>query len=928
MRKFCMNLKHSAAFIAGLALLLVTGPLLADNIIPAPGLGGSSAWTVYAFSNAQAVADAFRALANFTSSATFQSIVGLIAVLGILTVGVSSGFSSMVAKRFIGYSVSVFLVTYIFFGVGNGGPLVVMVEVQDTVDGTWVAPVTVPAVVGIPASLISTAGMEITKQIEASFAIPDALKMGNGAPFNLAASMIADAGQARISDPNLASSLAYYVQDCFTVAVANGALSATTLVTSTDFLNDIHWNSVAVMVNTQLPSGVNALVSCEDAWQRINTAVNSSGSDGAAFLKNASAWARTPALSVVNAAADGVAAWATNNGITSGGAMIKQAAVLSSFNGAFRQAAAATGNSDFLTGMNITQARETQTTGWIIGAEVFNRSMGYVYAIIQVFVYAILPLVLAVALVPGLGFALLKNFGQILLWLAIWQPMLAIVNFIVLSMQQADLGGVLSSGVGTYGFTLSNMGVISEKTSSMRAAALFIGTMVPALAWSMVKGSVDFSKFIGEASGEKFAHTASNSMTTGNYSLNQGAMDSFTANKTSTSATSDHGGFARSAGGFGMNNTRDYGGAQEKVGGTSLGIQKTKDDAVSSGVQTQTTAADTKNAMNTISAADAAAWSKVNAIMTQTGNNFMSGEHSNANMGMSGHPGAALMPRPGQPGNAQNKMQAGMPGALGSDPGAPAPSAANTKKPPGMVKQVAGALAGAPSLGVQQITNRGHDQTHGTTANDGRNANQSRTGTQTGTTSDGQSLTNAATTNEGYQTSQRQTITGVASGADRADAIAANQYQSSLTYGAQPSGDWAKPGSEIGKAMNELGHSGADLGKAQIDSVAASQQDHEKKMKDIEDKVRQDEAAARAKAKATANEASGKVAAGESPAKQGAISRMVDVAQERVTEAADKAQSLAGEAGEFAREQVATAQEHLHDIKGYAVNEAKLFKKK
>lgn len=543
-------MKGAWGLLLGCASLLWTFPAAAAAPVVMPGPGKSNdVWSVYAFGNAQAVSDAFRALNNFSASGVFQDMVGLVALIGIVVMALTSGFNAATAKRLMGYVVGVFITVYVFFGWGNQGPLAVSVEVYDTVDGTWKAPVNVPAVVGIPAAVVSTAGYELTRQIEASFTLPEAMKLSNGAPFNMAASMLQDASKARITDPNLSSSLAYYVQDCFVMGVSDGSLSPTALLTSTNFLNDIHYKHPGVMVNTLLQEnyvGVDRVVSCDQAWTNINTYITGLGAGVENFLSSSSAWTGTTAYTVLNAGMDAVAQYATNNGITTGGGMVRQAAVLSAFSGAYRQTSAATGNSDFLTGLALSQAYQSQTTGWVVGAEVFNRVMGYIFAVIQVFVYSITPLVLVAALIPGLGFALLKNFLQITLWLAIWQPMLAIVNFIVLSMQQAELGGALGVS-GSHGFTLSNMGIISEKTANLRAAASFVGTMVPALAWALVKGSVDFSRVIGSAVGENFSQQASNTMSTGNYSLNQASMDSFTANKHSIAHSSAQGeGFSNS----------------------------------------------------------------------------------------------------------------------------------------------------------------------------------------------------------------------------------------------------------------------------------------------------------------------------------------------------------------------------------------------
>jgi len=777
------TLMHAFGMLAlMLGALTLSAPAFADNIIPAPGLGSNSAWTVYAFGNAQAVSDAFRALANFSASAMFQSIVGLVAMAGVLAVGMTSGFSGAVAKRFIGYVVGVFLVCYIFFGIGSGGPVVVQVEVQDTVGGTWVAPVNVPAVVGIPASVISTAGYEITKQIEASFPLPDALKMSNGAPFNLPAALLADAGKARITDPNLASSLAYYVQDCVITAMARGSLQASVLLTSTDFINDINVNMPSVYVNTLLsnPVGSPNVVDCNTGWSLINSAVNAQGTTAADFLRSASAWASTPALNVVNSAADSVGQWSSNNGITDGGAMVKQSAVLAQFNGAFRQAAAATGNSDFLTGLALSQARETQTTGWITSAEVFNRTMGYIFAILQVFVYGITPLVLAAALVPGLGLALLKNFGQILLWLAIWQPMLAVVNFIVISMQQADLGGALNNGLGQYGFTLTNMGIISEKTSNMRAAAVFFGTMVPAFALALVKGSMDFSRIVGAAVGEHFAHQAATTMASGNYSLNQASMDSFTSNKQSIGHTGDWGFGQVSTGQGGMMSKHEMGG----IGGVASGDQSARltmgaSSSVGSGGQLARTAGSQVGGSTGYTATDSGSLTHAGGTTDTAGSSNAASTSTSTSISAGINPLAAAVGR-GGPGASQTALAAG--GGGGGEGAQQGSTPGQFGKTPGLGQRLASALNTNVGIAGQASSTDTRNASHSTQTSTSGQTSHSGAVTHSGTT--GATRGTSASESDNYQRSMNENVSGIAGLTERYEAIRpAMEFHSRLDRG-------------------------------------------------------------------------------------------------------------------------------------------------
>lgn len=612
---------------AFLAMLGIAGKALAENDAGGPS-GEGSVWTVHAFSNAQAIYDAFNAVANVAASPFFASMLSFISVTGIIAVVLTGGFQPGGSKKVIGYLASVIIMSYLFTGYGSGG-VTVKVEIIDSVTGVWKSPISVPIVLGVPAAVISTAGAELTAAIEQSFtSMPDELKISNGAPFNLAAALLSDATKAKITDANLANSLAYYIQDCFTTGVGAGALNARDLLNSTNFLSDIQYDNKALMVHTSLPAAAsdtktvtgtldgnsavtytgpmaNELVNCTEAYTRIAARIGNG--DAAEYLSSASAWASTPALSVLNSAADAVAL-AAGGPASSGGAMVKQAAVIAAFSGAQTSVAANTGNSEFLSALSLKQAETSRFNSWIIGAELFNRIMGYIYAVLQVFVYCLAPLVFMAMLIPGVGGALAKSFIQVLVWMALWQPLLGIVNFVVLSLQSSELGGIMNA-TGEFGMTMTTMGLVSEKTSNLRAAASFIGTMVPLLAWGMVKGSIDMSKYVASASGEQFNSVAANTMTTGNYSLNQASMDSFTANKNSIAQTSAPGGGYSVTDGT-SNYKYDLGGATSVINGEAAKVATTASNTTGTTAAIGNTTATTNGVQNVVAAGDTVANNK------------------------------------------------------------------------------------------------------------------------------------------------------------------------------------------------------------------------------------------------------------------------------------------------------------------------------
>lgn len=869
----------------------------------------ASSWTVYAFGNAHALSDAFRALNNFSASSTFNSLATLLAVTGIIVVGLSSGFGAIQPKRLVAYFMGVALLGYVLFGSGSQGPLTVNVEVIDSADATWVAPVTVPAIIGIPASMISTAGHEITRQIEASFPIPDEMKMSNGAPFNLAAAMLSDAAQAKITDPNLSSSLAYYVQDCFSIGVVSGGLSADVLLNSTNFLYDMRYPHPGVMVNTLLhaPEGSSYVVNCDEAWNLINTKVASYG-QASDMLKNASAWARTPALSVVNAAADATAQWATNGGVTNGASLIKQSAMISAFKGAYRQTAAATGNSDFLTGLAMAQAQETQVTGWLTSAEVFNRTMGYIFAVLQVFIYAITPLMLVATFIPGLGLAMLKNFGQVLLWLALWQPMLAVVNFVILSMQQADLGGALVGNSGM-GFTLTNMGIVTERTSNMRAAAIFLGTMVPVLTWALVKGGIEFSRFIGSAMGDNIAAGAANTMATGNFSLNQGSMDSFTANKHSIAAS----------GAWGMGFTSsDYStGRQIDFGGSRLPVRNgqqtslTNLDGISTAQQAVAGGGTSRGltAGQGTSAGDAAGLTQAGGHSAATGDVSTSGTGTAVNG--DGRIGAEASVTPAKPAAAgSNGVGPASVSALtnAATGGGALPPAYQTggKEPGGRMLQpranlgVGGAVSGGGSNGQMKTAQTGDQssQIGNHSLNGARNLTENTNlgRTENANTSDAASSQRAQTLNSGASPFElAQVMRAQGYGADLFADFQRNTSASAAPY--QP-----PPQTDLEKRTAGVTAPGVVAGEyaQRVSEVKDKQGDHDKEREALAAKAKADADKYRGLGLGAIDDAKEAIVAGQEPASRSALSRAVELEEKMRKEGAEAVKNGAKAVTEWA----------------------------
>lgn len=204
------------------------------------------------------------------------------------------------------------------------------------------------------------------------------------------------------------------------------------------------------------------------------------------------------------------------------------AAAVNIMNPSIRAAAVASGDSALVTSLAVAQGKQSQISSWATSAALFRDLAGYIFSVLQAFIIGIAPIVLAVTVVPGAGKRILLSYSQVLLWLALWDPTMSIINYIVSLYGQGELGPTLGS---TGGFSMMNQGVITQMTSNMELAAGFLASTVPLITWGLVKGGLAFTDFVVGAVGSSFATTAGAMAATGNVSLGNFSMDNQTMNQ-------------------------------------------------------------------------------------------------------------------------------------------------------------------------------------------------------------------------------------------------------------------------------------------------------------------------------------------------------------------------------------------------------------
>ena len=541
------------------ALLALMMPMaaLASNI----PLDGHNAWELYVYGDGAAIQSILIAIKLILDpqygSQTFSILLLFLATVGFLVMAVRAGFDP--GKNLL----KMFMFVFVVFGVHYATSVeTVNVDIHDRFGKpgyTDFIVTGVPAIVGIPSAVISDAGEYLTQEIEQTFQLPNnaniaPMALTTGGAYGIFEKVMQDANNATISDPDLKQSLSAYMTDCVVSAIALNKLSASALMNTpnlpkllgaaenngimTKFYASPAQASNLNAVCTGAPNlpGSGVILSCTQDYsdclypEMYNTTNALIANQNMNWL---STGINTPLEQSMASALQMVGSNGSSNqyaGYSSPEGYIMQSAMISASEGAFRHAAAAMGNNSLMMSAAMSQAEQSQRSSWWTAAQIFKDMMGYVFLVLQAFVFAMAPIVVICLMIPGLGAKVFVNYAEILVWLMLWSPLLAIVNFLAMVFGSSQLSG----SIGSYGLTMLNKGLVTEQTTNLVIVSQFMATMVPLLAWGLVKGSLAFTEFIMSGIGSAFAQqagsqSATGNMSLGNESLNNLGMDKFSS---------------------------------------------------------------------------------------------------------------------------------------------------------------------------------------------------------------------------------------------------------------------------------------------------------------------------------------------------------------------------------------------------------------
>lgn len=487
--------------------------------------------TVYAYGNVDALHGIFNAVAMVMSSADFKDMMQIGVLIGFAVVATLAIFPQNLHKTWQWFA-SVAVLSGVMLVPKADVSIVDKLGQQPTV-----VVANVPWTLGLLASVKSSVGAALTDLFETAFqtipsvdvALPSELSyLGHGVMFG--ARLVRESRNAEPLSLYAQGDLVQYVRNCIFPEQGRTA-SANAMEDSADLRSTYSgMNNPALSSTYHDTAAGNILVTatCDVVWSKLTAPLNSAGAEAIQRaakqllpdlykVNPAAAIAQLDAsLPAIYGKASLASAAATASDIMIQNIMINATAEASAIYGASLNDPSAI----MFSAMN-TQAVQQMNAGNMVQGRIAEEALPVVRNITEAILYAVFP-VLCVLLVASEGkglSALWKSYLYALVWVELWPPMFAIVNYLQTLEAAKTYGGAGYLAGGGSGLTLGTATPIFSASVSTLATTSWMVTFVPVIAAAVLFGFDKIMAITGAAGGGlRAAQSEAASATKGNFS--------------------------------------------------------------------------------------------------------------------------------------------------------------------------------------------------------------------------------------------------------------------------------------------------------------------------------------------------------------------------------------------------------------------------
>lgn len=456
--------------------------------------------TVYAYGNVDALHGIFNAVAMVMGHGEFGDMIRVAVVIGFIVVATLAALPGNLQKSW-----NWFLAVAVLSGVMLIPKAAVSIEDKLGHQPTVVV-ANVPWTLAMLASVKSAIGATLTQMFETAFqtipaldvALPPELSyLENGVMFG--SRLVRTSRQAEPLSLYAKGDLVQYVRNCIFPEQGRTA-TADAMENSTDLTG-----TFASMNNPALSSSyhdaaagwVLVTASCDVVWAKIVPMLNTAGAEAvkqAAQVTMPDLYKVNPVaaeaqLSAALPAIYGKAALASAAS-TASQIMVQNILINATAEASALYSASLSDPSTIMFASMRTQAVQQMNAGNMVQGRIAEEALPIVRNITEGILYAVFP-VLCILLVASEGRALgalFKSYVYALIWVELWPPMFAVVNYLqTLEAAKAMAGAAYMGGGGT-GLTLGTASPIFSASVSTLATSAWMVTFVPVIAAAVLFG--------------------------------------------------------------------------------------------------------------------------------------------------------------------------------------------------------------------------------------------------------------------------------------------------------------------------------------------------------------------------------------------------------------------------------------------------------
>ena len=487
-------------------------------------------YEIYAYGNVDTLNGIFNAIAAIMGGAGYLGLIKTVAITGLLVAAFSGLFTP---NRFHGWGWLVgFLMLYYTLFLPK-----VDVTIIDKL-GTQ-APIVVgnvPLGVAFFGSATSSVGNNLTTFFETAFQVipdnnaqlPEALSyQKNGVMF--ANRLIQASRQMGITNPQLQADLNAFVANCTLYDLQDQSIDVSVFTQSSDIWSlmantnparfSTYGNPLQIDTCNRVYTYLNNVIPNEVANARsqlaltLNPALDSTSALNAIDNQIEQAYYKTKIATAAQASAD----------------LLRQNIMINVFQNANQRLGQKLNDpAAVMLATASANASASTNSAYLVMGRLAQEALPMVRNVIEALIYAVFPIVFLLFLVAqGRALALcIKSFLMSLVWIQLWPPLFAILNYVATLASARNLAAAASINANTQALSLNTASLIYQGTLSDQAVAGFMVLSIPVIASALVKGGdMAMGAITGAATLQSAATSEAQATSKGNVTENSVSFD-------------------------------------------------------------------------------------------------------------------------------------------------------------------------------------------------------------------------------------------------------------------------------------------------------------------------------------------------------------------------------------------------------------------